>query len=420
MQLFRMAWRNLGRHKARTRLSLLAVITGVFVVILFKGFIDGMLDTSINHNINLNSGHVRIINSDYRVKERLLSLAYPVGEPESGRSYSQLISDIRRLPDVTVATGRIRFGIVLVNNEIQETVLGIGADLDVENRVGRLDRFLAGQGEGRLPRPGQQEILMGTDLLKKLHLNVGDKVNAVFSTSLGSFRIATFEIVGRMASGLRMLDEASVYLPLDQAMGFLEMEDMVTEVVVFGQSIGKTGIIEREVSTLLAAGNERLEVITWDQYNQFIVMLGQTRVIYNGLYVLMLLLASFVVFNTLMMVVAERTKEIGMLTALGMTPREIKYLFVLEGVTIALIGSGIGTILGGLLNWFLSQTGIDISQTLRIAPSELTIAPKIFPAYSLAVLLFSFGLGVVVTTVAAYLPARRAAALKPTEALRTI
>ncbi|TCL76399.1 putative ABC transport system permease protein [Hydrogenispora ethanolica] len=418
LQLIRMAWRNLGRHPGRTRLSLLAVAMGVLVVILFKGFVDGMLDTMLDQNINLNSGHLRIIRPEYRAKERLLSLAYPVGE--SGKTYSGLVGDIRKLPEVTEATGRIRFGMILATGEEQETVLGIGADLAAENRISHLDRFLTDRGAGRLPRPGKQEIMLGVDLLKKLRLEVGDKVNAVFSTSLGSFKAATFTIVGKMASGLKMLDEGTVYLPLDQAMSLLELEDMVTEIVVFGPNANRTGNLQRELRNRLAAGAEKLMVIPWNQYNQLIVTMEQARGVYNGFYVFMLMLASFVVFNTLTMVVAERSKEIGMLAALGMTAREIQTLFIVEGLSIAVLGSAAGTILGGLCNWILSRTGIDISQTLKIMPPELTFAPKLYPSYRGSVLLFSFGLGVVVTMLAAYLPARRAAALKPTEALRTI
>lgn len=418
LQLIRMSWRNLWRHQGRTRLSLLAVIMGVLVVILFKGFVDGMLDTMVNNNINLNSGHLRIIHPEYQVKERLLSLSYPIGE--TGKTYSQLIGDLRKLPDVTEATGRIRFGLILATDEVQETVLGIGADLDAENRISKLDRYLENQGAGRLPKTGQPEIMLGRDLLEKLGLDVGDKVNAVFGTSLGSFRTATFRIVGRMVSGLKMLDEGAVYLPLDQAMNLLEMEDMVTEVVVFGPNARKIGNIQQELQSYLNNGSEKLKVIPWNQYNQLVVTMEQMRVVYNVFYILMIILASFVVFNTLMMVVAERTKEIGMLTALGMNSRDIKYLFIFEGLSIALIGSAIGTCLGGLLNWILSRTGIDISQTLRVVPPEMTFAPRIYPSYNLSVLLFSFVLGVLVTTLAAYLPARRAASLKPTEALRTI
>ena len=80
MYLLKMAWRNLGRHRSRTILSLLAVAVGVFVVITAKGFVEGMVDTMLDYSINLNSGHVRLIRPEYEAKERVLSLAYPIGE----------------------------------------------------------------------------------------------------------------------------------------------------------------------------------------------------------------------------------------------------------------------------------------------------------------------------------------------------
>lgn len=418
LQWIRMAWRNLGRHRGRTFLSLAVVTIGVLVVILFKGMIDGMLDTMYSYNINLNSGHVRVIRPEYAVKERLLSLSYPVGE--TGKSYSGLIKDIRRFPGVKNAMGRIRFGMMLVNGDYQETAQGIGAEMDLEEQVSHLSRYLKGNGAGRLPQTGRQEILLGTELMRKLHLGVGAKVNAVFNTSFGSFNVATFRVVGKMASGLQLLDDGAAYIPLDQAMKLLEMDDVVTEIVAYGSSTGQTRRLTREIGTYLRTGNEKLQVIPWNQSSDLIITMEKAKAAYNFVYILILLLASFVIFNTMMMVVAERTREIGMLTALGMTPVEIRRLFLYEGSLIAVIGSFAGTVLGGAANWLMSRTGIDFTSAMGIVPKEFTIIPKLYPSYSLAVLVFSFILGVVVTMLAAYLPARHAAQLEPTEALRTI
>jgi putative ABC transport system permease protein len=416
--LLKMAWRNLGRHRGRTLLSFLAVMFGVLIVILFKGFLDGMIDSSVNTNINLNSGHVRIIRPEYEVKQKLRSLAYPVGE--SGKSYLELIREIKQLPGVKMAAGRIRFGMILAAGEINETVMGIGAEPETEEKINHLSRYLSGQGAGRLPAAGKQEILLGTDLLRKLHLKVGDKVNALFSTSMASFKVATFTVVGKMASGLKMIDESVAYIPLDQAMNLLELPDMVTEIVVFGKDVDSAKSLTRVLQHYMTVGKENLKVIPWNQYNELITVLEKTKSIYNLFYVFMLLLASFVVFNTLMMVVAERTREIGVFAALGMTGREIRQLFIFEGLIIAVMGSLTGTLIGGTLNLLLSWNGIDISRSMGAMPPELTMLPKLYPSFNLGILFFSFGLGVGVTMIAAYIPARRAALLKPTEALRTV
>ncbi len=416
--LWMMAWRNLGRHLGRTLLSFLAITMGVLIVILFKGIADGMIDSAVNINIKLNSGHVRIIRPEYEVKEKLRSLAYPVGE--RGKTYPDLIREMRRMPGVKMAAGRIRFGMMLIAGDNNETVLGIGAEPDTEEKINHLSRYLTGQGAGRLPAPGKQEILLGADLLRKLHLKVGGKVNALFGTSMASFKVATFTIVGRMASGLKMLDENVAYIPLDQAMSLLELPDMVTEIVVFGKDTDSTKSLSGVLHRYLTDSGENLKVIPWNQYNEMIAYLEKVKGVYNLFYIFMILLASFVVFNTLMMVVAERTREIGVFAALGMTGREIRQLFLYEGLIIAVMGSLAGTVIGGVSNLLLSRTGIDISKSLGAMPPELTMLPKIYPSFDLGILFFSFGLGVAITMLAVFIPARRAALLKPTEALRTI
>ena len=267
---------------------------------------------------------------------------------------------------------------------------------------------------------GRQEIVLGGRLLSKLKLRVGDKVNAVFSTSFGSFKIATFTIVGRLESGLRYLDESLAYLPLDTAMNLLDLEDAVTEIVVFGRDVGQTGAVQRTLESYVKKNGLQIKAVPWYQFNEMIAYVNKAKGIYLLIYLLIAFLASFVVFNTLMMVVAERTREIGMLTALGLAPGQTKQLFLWEGANVAVLGSLIGAALGGVGNWLLSRIGFDLTKMMNAFGKELLMPSVIYSKFSLFDILFSFVLGVAVTMIACYLPARRAALLKPTEALRTI
>jgi putative ABC transport system permease protein len=203
-------------------------------------------------------------------------------------------------------------------------------------------------------------------------------------------------------------------------MNLLELDDAVTEIVVFGKQAKQAAAIEREVSRYLKAEGLALKAIPWDRYNELIAYIAKARVIYDLIYVFITVLASFIVFNTLMMVVTERTKEIGMLTALGLTPRETRGLFLWEGAIIACLGSLIGVVVGGICNWLLSGFGLDISKLTGMLGKSFLMAPKIYTSFRFADLFFALILGVTVTLLAAYLPARRAAQLKPTLALRTI
>ncbi len=417
--LIKMAWRNLGRHRGRTTLSLIAIIMGVFVVVIAKGFVDGILDSYITYNINLNSGHLRVIRPEYRLKEQTLSLGYAIGDEDT--PYHSVVEDIRHIPDVKVATGRIKFGMLLVaGDDIQETVLGIGTDFHEEEKVAHLSRFLEGSRAGTLPRAGQREILLGDALMAKLGIGVGDKVNAVFSTSFGSLGIATFRAVGRMSSGLKLLDESAAYIPLDTAMLLLDMDDSVTEIIVLGETLSKTHAIKTEVERVVHTLPGAPIVVPWDEYSELMSFMSQAKAMYAVIYVLLVALASFVVFNTLLMVVSERTREIGMLAALGLTPQSIRRLFLIEGTILAVSGSFLGALLGGIFNLWFGSVGLDISKMTQDLGGEFLFAPRIYPTTSLSVMMFSFALGVAVTMVAVYIPARHAGKLKPTEALRTI
>ena len=445
--LVRMAWRNLGRHRGRTALSLLAIVMGVFVVVIAKGVIDGMVGSWLTYSINLDSGHVRIIQPEYRLKERTLSLSYPVGDDETPASV--IIDKIRSVPEVQVATGRIRFGMMLAASasardpqdaqdayDAQEMVMGIGVDFAEEEKAVRLSQFVRGHGAagdtardaGRLPKPGAREILLGRDIMATLGVEVGDRVNALFSTSFGSLRIATFRVSGKIESGLRMLDESTAYIPLDVAMGLLDMEGSVTEVVVFGRSAELASKLQAQISAALAnmagAGAgvslRELAIVPWNEHNELIGFVSQAKAIYTVIYIFLVILASFVVFNTQLMVVSERTREIGMLSALGLAPESIRRLFTIEGAILAAAGSAGGALLGALFNLWFGRVGIDLTGITQAMSSEILITPRLYPTTDLRVLVYSFVLGVAVTMAAVYIPARAAGALKPTEALRIV
>ena len=431
--LVKMAWRNLGRHRGRTALSLLAIVMGVFVVVIAKGVIDGMVGSWLTYSINLESGHVRIIQPEYRLKERLLSLSYPVGDDETPADV--IIEKIRNLPSAQVATGRIRFGMMLTagtgvrdpqadpdaeGTQEQEAVVGIGVDFAQEDRAVRLSQFV----RGRLPEPGVREILLGRDLMARLGVEVGDRVNALFSTSFGSLRIATFRVSGKIESGLRLLDESTAYIPLDVAMGLLDMDGSVTEIVVFGRSAELASKLKTQVGQALAdmagASLRELAVVPWNEHNELIGFVSQAKAIYTVIYIFLVILASFVVFNTQLMVVSERTREIGVLSALGLTPESIRRLFTIEGAVLAVAGSAGGALLGAVFNLWFGRVGIDLTGITQAMSSQILITPRLYPVTDVGVLVYSFVLGVAVTMAAVSIPARAAGALKPTEALRVV
>lgn len=414
--ILRMALRNLGRHRLRSLVSLVAIVFGVLALLITRSTVEGIMNSMLRNTIELSAGHVRITDAEYLKRERLTSLNYPI-DGFAGEGVSGMLGDIKQLPYVHLVSPRIKFSAMSAQGDELEGFVVLGVDPQVEMELAHLDRYLA---HGRFVKSGETEIVMGYRLLDKLGYEVGDRITIVFTDSLGSVRGYTLDVVGELQSGLPMIDSGLAYIPLDAAQQMLSMPDMVTEILITAKEESQTSSLLSQVESWLKKSDrdERYTAVPWYNHNETVSFIVAARGLYNLMYLLILFLASFVVINTMVMVVRERTKEIGMLAALGLRPSEIKRLFVAEGLVLGLIGSTIGTILGGIITKILSTTGINY-EGMEAVGDEFLLAPTLYPEFSIESLVYAFIAGLVVTAIAAYIPARGATRMEPTEALRS-
>lgn len=415
MNLFRIAFRNLGRSPARTALSIVAVAASVMAVLLIKGMIDGILDTMEDSTIRLSSGHVRLIDREYEARERLLSLQYPVDGFE-GEGYERIAEELLRLEGVAHVVPRIRFGGMVSHGEDVRSVLVVGGEPAVEHDLLRVDRYLT---RGRYVQPGAREAVLGRRLLERLDMDVGDRFTLVFSSSFGALRGYSFTVVGALDSSLPYLDDGTVFIPLDVAMRAVDLEDAVTELLVMAQDKNDVPSIYQQVETLLEEqdNEERYIAIPWYQHNDLIASIQYGRRIYDGIYIGLLFLASFVVINTFVMIVNERRREIGLLAALGLRPNQIRGLFILEGALCGLAGSLLGALLGSMLVALLTTTGIAMPG-IETMDAQVMYPAVLYPVFNAEVVLYAFFGGIVVTVLAVSFPARQAARMQPIDALK--
>ena len=188
----------------------------------------------------------------------------------------------------------------------------------------------------------------------------------------------------------------------------------------FADDASKTLALQDSVKELLEATDtdERYMAIPWYAHNEMMEYLQLGTPHLRGIYLAILLLASFVVVNTFVMIVNERRREIGMLSALGLRPGRIRTLFLLEGGICGLLGSLLGTILGAALVWALSQVGIPMTGSEAMG-ADIMFPTTLYPEFNPGVLVYAFVGGFLVTVASVYVPARQAARLKPTDALRS-
>lgn len=414
--LVKLSFKNLFRHKLRTFVSIVAIAFSVMIVVFAKGYVNGLVDSTVADHIQFNSGHIKVIDHQYRWQERLLPLNYPV-DGFAGEGLDKLLSSLQEIDDVEMVIPRLKFGALVSTEEELVTMSGWGVNPDQEIAFTNIQDQLV---EGRMVQPGQLEVVMGTALLDKLNLRVGDKVTILANTAYSSLTGVTFTIVGRLESGLKMLNEIIFYLPLDQAQRILYMEDQATEVLVVTKDRELVPEVLPQVKQVLAQGGagERYLALGYKETSDLVGFMDLAVLIYNYVYIFLVLLACIVVINTMIMIVKERTKEIGMMGALGLESKDILVLFLIEGGIMGVIGSLIGSGAGTLLTSYVAKTGIDFGSALSGFGAEHLISPIIYPVFSAANAIFAFVLGVIVVTIACLIPARRAAKLEPTEAMR--
>ncbi|MEC9490379.1 MAG: FtsX-like permease family protein [Halanaerobiales bacterium] len=413
--LINIAFKNMFRNKLRTIVSILAIAFAVMVIVFARGLLDGMIADTYELYIHYDTGHIKIIDEEYAQKERLLSLNYTVNGLEN-KSLAEMQSDLKELQGIEMVIPRLKFGAAVSTEEELVQMLAWGVDSEKELAFTNLARELS---QGRMVEAGKREVVMGTKLLDKINRSVGEKVTMVYTTAFSSFQGATFEIVGEITSNLPLLNEETVFMPIDTARELLYLEDESTELLLTVGDRNQAGEYLPAVQNYLEQnGGEKYLAQVWKEGSSYIQLLEVSETIYNFIYLFLVLLASIVVINTLVMIVKERTQEIGMMSALGLKSREIMQLFILEGSAMALIGSLAGALGGGIINYYLAGVGFDYSAAFQ--DIDVLMNPIIYPTFKLEHMLFGFTIGVVVTTLTAIIPARRAAKLEPTEALREI
>jgi len=417
---FQIALRNLKRHKLRTVVSVFAIIIAVIIGIFYRAILLGYSESTFQNYIELEAGHVRIVNQEYDRRERVLPLWLTINGFE-GEGLSGMISGLDDIKGLKGVLPRIKFGAAYSRGDEMTQLMGWGIEAEYERMFSSFEDYLTA---GRMMETGSREIVLGGRLLDELGQQIGDRITLVYNTAYGSFSGSTFEIVGRMESGLAYLDENVFLLSLDWAQQILGMPDEATELLLFTSDRNQASSLQKQVTAFFEQKGvvEKYQINSWQDAGGIIYWLSAyQRMIYIVMAAISFL-AAIVIINTLVMVVKERNKEIGTMGALGMKKREILLLLTTEGAVMGVIGSLCGAVIGGLLTWVTSHTGLDFTEVMEGEVISLggdsLIESVVYPVFSLENIFMAFIIGVIITTLACVIPGRTAAKISPSEAMK--
>lgn len=399
-QLFKLAYRNLGRNKTRSLLSALAVGVGMALLLLMASVMEGEMRGALDNTIRLQSGHLQIRSASY--EEGKLSLKWEdlIANPE------QVIERLSAMPQVTVATPRLIASTIMTIGDESKSAQILGIEPDSAANQPFREGMLSGD---YLQADDREGILVGNILAEKLGLDVGDRVNLLVTTSNGDVSEQLFTVRGVFTTRTPAFDESTIFMPLAKAQTITATENHASTIFVLLQEREQT----EPVAQALQSNN--YQVLTWRDQNQFVVQFEDyAGVFLVFLYLIVLGITATVVTNTLVMAVFERTREIGILAAIGMKGRGIMAQFLAEAALLATGGVIGGMVIGGAMVAYFNVNGFYIGNMgITGVLFEERIYAYLTPNNAITLAIVTY----IITLVASLYPARLAARMEPVEAL---
>ncbi len=420
--LIKLAFRNIFRFKRRTFITFFATSIGLALLIISISILNGMDKQSISNIIQMQTSHLKVFQKGYFAKKDDIPMEIVIKSPQ------KLQDIIARIKGVKRSEKRILFGASIIKGADELPCLGVAIEPEVDPEIFDIKKSMV---EGEWLKPEDNQVLVGADLARDIGLLVGDSITVRMISSSEedkfSWNAVDLEIKGMFNTGNPTVDSNRILIPLKLAGETLSMESAVTEIVVKLESDDKDLIerVKNEMSLLLKVEENNLEIYSWEELAGTFLAISQMKTKSTSMIIIiMLLIASMGIVNTMLTSVMERTREIGMPSAMGMKKKEITRLFILEGAFIGMIGSFIGCILGGLAGWYLEVHGwsfASLGKTMnKITAAAYPVKDVLYADLTLDTLVMTFFLGILVSVLASFYPARKAAKRDPIEALRHI
>lgn len=406
MVWFTLAWRNLWRQRRRSLITASAMAVGVAMAMSLICINDGTYHKFFEVMVEGNLGHIQVHHPDFPTSR---SPYDSIGDATT------VLDAVKAQPEVRHVTVR-GFGAALIGGEGRSAGAQlIGIDPENEAAVTKLDRQVRAGEYLDLSAPG--EILVGEGLLDELESEVGDTVVLMTQASDGSIGNALYTIRGAYKTGNVGMDGSGAYLLLSDLQELLVLDDQVHEMTVVLQD----GDTMNAVADTLKQGQPDLLIRTWEEVSpQTASMLASQDAIAVVTLGLVFFIAAFGIVNTMLVSVFERTRELGVMRAMGVAPVNLVGVVILESLCLGALAGLLGITLGLGLDLYLVQVGLDFSEALpegfdfngvRLEPvlrGQIRFTPIVLTA------MFLVG----VSILAALYPAIRAARIQPIDAMR--
>ncbi len=400
----RIAWRNVVRNPARSLITIGAVAFGLAALIFLKSFVTGADHQMVTNYTDLLIGHIQIHKLGF---QKNMGLDKSINNPYS------LARSLLDVATVKAWAPRVKDFALVSSAENSAGVLLMGIDPINERHLSTLhERVRAGRW---LEEGDDEKIVIGEQLAENLNVGLDDKIVVMSQGADGSLSASAFTVAGLLDAGGEEVNKSLAVITLSAAQDLLVLNKKISEIAIKATSLEE---VDRTVKALRdKIDGQQFEVLSWKEISPMTYQWMQFDQVFTGLIlVIVLLIVSTGILNTILMSVLERKREFGIMAALGTRPDQIVFLVAMESFILGSVGALAGGLAGWGLSRFFGARGIDLS-AISDALNSFYIGSVIHPKTDLASVGLYVGVVLMVSVAVSMVPAHRAARLKPVDAL---
>jgi putative ABC transport system permease protein len=326
--LFKLAWRNLWRNKYRTLITVASVFFAVVLSVLINSFQKGSMDNLVKNVVGFYSSYIQVHKKGYFDDQNLGNVL---------ELNDTLLPNILANKDVLRASPRIETFVLASTGQNTEGCMMTGIVPSQEKELIQLGKKVTG---GTYMDDTASGLMIASGLARKLNVKLNDTLILLGQGYQGATAADRYIIKTIITLGSPQLNDRSLFLPLKEAQQFLSAEHKATSIVVAIDDLQTVDVVRKQITNHLSS---YYEAITWREMIPDIVETVKSKEGSELIITLLLyLLVSFGIFATLLMMMAERRFELGMLMAIGMKKSQLAFMVMLESIFVSLVGCALG------------------------------------------------------------------------------
>ena len=408
MGLFKISWRSIWRSKLRSAVVIFAIGSGLLGGLFSTAWMNGMAQQRVENTFAYETGHMQMhhpeFSDNYDIKKTIVHV-------------DQKLQGIAKNNEVLAVTSRLRVvGMAATANKNMGVNI-VGVEPETEKQVFDLYQKIDSSLGSFFDTDRRNAIVISRALAKEVNAKLKSKIVLTFQDYNGEITGAAFKVVGIFKTDNSPWDKMHVFVKNSDLRRVVEVpENQYHELAMLLNDFEKAP----EVALTLQQEFPDTKVEDWAEISPYLRMMAGYMDTMMGLFMVIILGAlGFGIVNTMLMVVLERTREIGMLMAIGMTKRRIFMMIMLETIMLALVGAFFGELLSIVVLKYFGTVGIDLSafaDGLEAVGYGAVTYPMLEPYRYIQITVLVIITGVV----ASIYPALKALRLHPAEAIRTI